>query len=214
MDNDEKAQHFFYNPDNSPTYQEPDYKNWVRINFGSGSLRGFFVHDQCTLGDLDDPSNQLVLEDYMFGLVVEDSTFNESFDAIVGLAYPIFAEPGVEPFFDGLMRAGVMGKDVFSFYMSINPEEEESELVLGAWDETKFDGDLTWHPVVHQRFWSISLDDILVNGQSLGLCDSQRDCLITPDSGTSLVTFPSWAYDIFLDQYGGVVDCEEGWELE
>ena len=126
----------------------------------------------------------------------------------------MFAEPGVEPFFDGLMRAGVMGHDVFSFYMSLNPDEEESELMLGAWADTKLEGDLTWHPVVHQRFWSLALDDVLVNGESLGLCGSDRNCLITPDSGTSLVTFPSWAYDTFMDQYGEVVDCEEGWEYE
>ena len=58
----------------------------------------------CTLGDLDDASNQLVMKDYMFGLVIENSAFTENFDAIVGMAYPEFAEPGVVPFFDGLME--------------------------------------------------------------------------------------------------------------
>ena len=61
----------------SPTYREPaeDDKQYTKISFGSGSLRGYFAHDQCTLGSLDDPSNQLVLDDYMFGLVLEENTF-------------------------------------------------------------------------------------------------------------------------------------------
>ena len=66
----------------------------------------------------------------------------------------------MEPFFDGLMRAGIMGKDVFAFSMSMNPEEEESELMLGGWDESRFTGELKWYPVVHQRFFSITLDDV------------------------------------------------------
>ena len=64
-----KEQHYFYDKNSSETYDEPDIKEWVKINFGSGHLKGFFVHDKCTLGDLDDPSNQLVLDNYMFGMV-------------------------------------------------------------------------------------------------------------------------------------------------
>ena len=55
----------------------------------------------------------------------------------------------MEPFFDGLMRAGILGKDAFAFFMSMNPDMEDSELMLGDWDETRFLGDLKWYPVVH-----------------------------------------------------------------
>ena len=54
--------------------------------------------------------------------------------------------------------------------MSMNPDEEESELVFGTWDEARYSGDLSWYKVTHKRFWSIDLDDILVNGQSIGYC--------------------------------------------
>ena len=33
----------------------------------------------------------------------EDSIFRENFDAIVGLAYPNFAEKGITPFFDNMI---------------------------------------------------------------------------------------------------------------
>ena len=130
------------------------------------------------------------------------------------MAYPSFAEPGVEPFFDGLMSADIMGKNVFAFHMSMNPDDEESELMLGDWDKTRYTGSLKWYNVVHKRFWSITLDDVLIGGKSLGFCTSDSPCLITPDSGTSMISFPSWAYEDFFDKYGGEVDCDEGWEYE
>ena len=107
------------------------------------------------MGDLEDEENRLVLEDYMFGLVVTEDTFNTNFDGIVGLAYPEFAEPGVVPFFDSLMEAGILGKKVFAFHMSMNPSDEESELLLGDWDESRYEGELVWHNVEHRLFWSI-----------------------------------------------------------
>ena len=113
------------------------------------------------------------------------------------MAYPEFAEPGVVPFFDQMMASGVMNKNVFAFHMSMNPKEEQSELTLGDWDESKFSGNLNWYKVVHRRFFSITLDDVLVNGKSLGFCTSSRNCLVTPDSGTALITFPSWAFNMF-----------------
>ena len=208
---------FPFDHSKSPTWQEPsdDEKQWTKISFGSGALRGYFGHDQCVLGDMEDPSNQLVLGDYMFGLVIEDGVFQSNFDAIVGMAYPEFAEKNVVPFFDCLMKAGILEKNAFAFHMSLNPEEEPSELVLGGWDESRYSGDLVWHPVQHKLFWSIQLDDVLVDGKSLGYCGpgTGKTCYITPDSGTSLMTFPSWAYNQFMaSEHGKTKKCKKGEE--
>ena len=148
----------------------------------------------------------------MFGMVTKDTTFNEDFDAIIGMAYPEFAFPDTVPFFDGLMAAGIMNKNVFAFHMSMNPDDEDSEMMLGDWDETKFTGSLNWYNVVNRRFWAITLDDVLIGGNSLGFCTPDKTCLITPDSGTTSITFPSWAFDKFNRDYGSIVDCEPGWE--
>ena len=112
------------------------------------------------------------------------------------------------------MDAGILHKKVFAFHMSMNDDEEESELLLGDWDEAKFEGELAWHEVKHQLFWSIQLDDVLIDGKSLEICgpDTDKDCLLTPDSGTSMITFPSWAHSTFMDAYGDRENCEEGTE--
>ena len=82
------------------TFTEPESHGEVKITFGSGYLRGYFVTDQLTIGNSVDADDKLVLDDYMFGMVTEQTCFHDTFDAIIGLAYPEFAEPGVVPLFD------------------------------------------------------------------------------------------------------------------
>ena len=146
-----RSEHYFYDSDLSTTFVEPEVKIKSYISFGSGGLKGYFVHDKCTLGDLNDKSSQIIFDNFNFGLVTKTDTFNNDFDAIIGMAYPGFAEPGVVPFFDGLMATGKLTKNVFAFHMSQNPENEKSELMLGDWDESKFSGTLKWYDVELQR---------------------------------------------------------------
>ena len=146
-------------------------------------------------------------------MVVENGVFNGKFDALIGMAYPQFAEPGVTPLFDGLMKSGQLARNVHSWYLSYNPDEQ-SEILMGAWNPDKFKGELQWHPVLHKLFWSIKLDDILIGGVSTGYCNQEgKNCLVCPDSGTSLATFPKGHFNHFQKEYGDTVDCEMGQEL-
>lgn len=45
--------------------------------------------------------------------------------------------------------------------MSMN-ENEESELIFGWVDKTRYEGDLKWYPVQDKLFWSLELNDIKV----------------------------------------------------
>ena len=60
------------------------------------------------LGDVEDPENQLKINMFQFGYVTKQTVFTGGFDAIIGLAYPAMAEPGVEPFFDAIMREKIL----------------------------------------------------------------------------------------------------------
>ena len=166
------------------------------------------------MGSPTDPDAQLILGDWKFGMVTQHKVFNGSFDALIGFAFPEFAEPGVVPLFDGLMNSGKLNKDVHSWYISQNPDEQ-SEILLGGWDTDKYTGDIEWHDVTKRLFWSMKLDDIKVGGKSTGFCTrSGANCTVTPDSGTSLLTFPEEHNTIFQSYYGGKTDCIEGEELQ
>lgn len=175
----------------------------MKITFGSGYLRGYFVNDQVTVGDVSEGAaddQRLTLGNYTFGMVTEETCFQDSFDAIIGMAYPEFAEPGIVPFFDTMMDGRVLADDVFAFHMSMSPDEEESEVMFGEYnpdkiDHSRNDGEIEWHDVVHKLFWSLQLDDVKIGGQSLGLCSPEDPCTFTPDTGTSLLTFPPHLMD-------------------
>lgn len=107
---------------------------------------------------------------FQFGLVTEENVFGSSFDAIFGLAYPSMAEPGLTPFFDTMMEQDLVDEDIFAFYMSMNPLVDDSELTFGSYDTARIDGDITWHPVIDQLFWSLNLEDVKIGNQSIGVC--------------------------------------------
>jgi hypothetical protein len=54
-----------------------------------------------------------------------------------------------------------------------------------------------WHPVLFKYMFGVQLDDIKINGKSLGFCGPngiKKDCLITVDSGTTMMAMPGWAF--------------------
>ena len=105
------------------------------------------------------------------------------------------------------MTMNFLKEPIFAFYMSLNPWEsgmkgDQSQLTLGYVDESKFVGEIMWHPVVKKVYWALSLDSIKLNGVVLPICGVAfgNSCLMTPDSGTTFMTMPSWAKKIFVEQ--------------
>jgi hypothetical protein len=96
-------------------------------------------------------------------------------------------------------------------------------LTLGGYDSERITDEITWHPVLGRMYWSISLDDILINGKSMGICKNAAtpiECRVTPDSGTTMMTMPSWAYTKFSNMlYYPITSssgypCMPGFEFE
>jgi len=96
--------HFAYDEKLSKTAQITPQKAY--ISFGSGSLSGHFYIDDFRIGGCQfcQSTSQILIKNQKFGNVEkEDSIFRENFDAIVGLAYPNFAERGITPVFDNMI---------------------------------------------------------------------------------------------------------------
>jgi hypothetical protein len=85
-------------------------------------------------------------------MIKKECVLDTTFDAIIGLAYPSMASSRGTPLFDNMINQGLLNKNVFSFFMSLN-EHEDSELCFGWYDESKFEGPIIWYPVIHQFFW-------------------------------------------------------------
>lgn len=61
-------------------------------------------------------------------------------------------------------------------------------------------GDVAWNDVTFKYMYGVKLDDVKVGGKSTGVCDLGTECLITFDSGTSLMSIPSFANDHFASK--------------
>lgn len=70
-------------------------------------------------------------------------------------------------------------------------------MTLGYYDKEKFTGEIAWNDVAFKYMYGVKLDDVKVNGKTTGVCATGKECLITFDSGTSLMSIPSFADEMF-----------------
>lgn len=92
-----------FNPDNSDTFEMSNVG--VEIEFGSGSLLGYFGYDDFTIGGGHD--HEIIhIKHQVFGVVMKEHLFDDTFDAIIGLAYNAMADSGSgsTPLFDSMMQ--------------------------------------------------------------------------------------------------------------
>lgn len=91
---------------------------------------------------------------------------------------------------------------MFAFYLTSKQAEDmgmQSDLTFGYFDKEKFKGDIHWNNVDYKYMYGVKLDDIKFNGKPSGVCkDRPNGCLITFDSGTSLMSVPKFATKHFM----------------
>lgn len=84
---------------------------------------------------------------------------------------------------------------------------------FGYYDKAKYTGDIHWNDIKFKYMFGVQLDDIKVNGKNLNICSNRPEgCLITFDSGTSLMSVPSFAHQFLIDNKiptaHSYVECE------
>lgn len=104
------------------------------------------------------------------------------FDGILGLGFDSISVGGVKTVFHNAMEQGQVEKPVFAFYLGDNAD---GELTFGGYDASKFEGELTWIPLMEASYWRIALDKVQIGSFST----TATDAIV--DSGTSLITGPT-----------------------
>lgn len=176
--------HSKYKASASSTYKKNGKP--AAIQYGTGSIAGFFSQDHVTVGDL----------------VVEDQDFIEAtkepgvtflmakFDGILGLGFKEISVGDAVPVWYNMVKQGLVKDPVFSFWFNRNSDEGEGgEIVFGGVDPNHYKGKHTYVPVTHKGYWQFDMGDVLVDGQSTGFCSG--GCSAIADSGTSLIAGPT-----------------------
>jgi hypothetical protein len=58
------------------------------------------------------------------------------------------------PFFFNLVKSKVLDEDLFTIWLSSDPEEEPAGiLTFGYADPLRYEGNITYHPVIMKAYW-------------------------------------------------------------
>ncbi|XP_044871703.1 gastricsin-like isoform X1 [Mauremys mutica] len=202
------SNHARFNPSQSSTYSSNGQT--FSLQYGSGSLTGFFGYDTMTL-------QNIAVTNQEFGLSENEPGTNfiyAQFDGILGMAYPSLAVGGATTALQGMLQENLLSQPIFSFYLSSQPSSQYGgEVVFGGVDSSLYSGQIYWAPVTQELYWQIGIDEFAIGGQATGWCS--QGCQAIVDTGTSLLTVPQQLMSTFLQDVGAqeneygeyVVDC-------
>lgn len=190
--------HQKYDHDASSTYKKNGSS--FEIRYGSGSLEGYVSQDTLLFGDLKIPNQDFAEATNEPGLAFAFGKF----DGILGLAYDTISVNKIVPPIYNAINKGLLDAPQFAFYLGDSSKSDDGGLCsLGGYDESKFEGDITWLPVRRKAYWEVSFD-------GLGLGDEYATLKghgAAIDTGTSLIALPSQLAEILNAQIG----AEKGW---
>ncbi|ODQ77875.1 hypothetical protein BABINDRAFT_163250 [Babjeviella inositovora NRRL Y-12698] len=191
--------HAKYDHSSSSSYKENGTE--FSIQYGSGSLSGYFSRDTLTLGDLVIPNQSFAEATSEPGLAFAFGKF----DGILGLAYDtISVGHAVPPVYQAIDQ-GLLDKKQFAFYLGDTNKDADKGGVatFGGYDDQYYTGKITWLPVRRKAYWEVSFDGIGLGNEYASL--EGHGAAI--DTGTSLIALPSGLAEILNAQIG----AKKGW---
>lgn len=131
----------------------------------------------------------------------------------MGLGYDTISVAQVVPPFYNMIQQSLIDEPLFSFYITSSADGNPigGELVFGAIDESRYEGELVYAPVIRKGYWEVKLDDLKIGDQKQNL--SGRAAI---DTGTSLIACPTEISEQINAQIGAqkgfrgvhTVDCK------
>lgn len=190
-----------YDHELSSTYTSLDIP--LAVQFGSGIVRGVLGNDTLIMGGIKIPGQNFAEVTYESGSVF----YYAKFSAIMGLGFNTLAHDDTVPVFDHIVESKFLEWNVFAFYYSLN-EDDESELMIGDVDHSKYHGHIHWVSVTEDPYyWTVLVTDVLFGYKSTGLC--KGGCLAAMDTGTTLILAPSEAVDILYRKIENPCDLND-----
>ncbi|KAM4834975.1 gastricsin [Thomomys bottae] len=183
-----------FNPSQSSTYTTNGQT--FSLQYGTGSLTGFFGYDTLTVQDIQVPNQE-------FGLSQTEPGYTfvfAKFDGIMGLAYPGLSAGGATTALQGMMQEGALSNALFSVYLGSKEGSDEGAVIFGGVDESLYTGDVYWAPVTRELYWQIGLKEFFVGDQASGWCS--QGCQGIVDTGTSLLTVPQNYLNTLMEAIG------------
>jgi len=191
-----------YNPAASSTYKANGTS--FEIRYGSGSMKGFVVHDKLTMGELQ------CEVDFAAATNEPGLTFKVAkFDGILGLGWPTIAVDGITPVMQKLAEERVIDSYMFGFYLQ-SDTKKTGKLTIGGYDKSKASS-INWVPVSQENYWSVnmvslSFGGVVATSVTWAIIDSGTSLLVGPKADVTAIASQFGATDIGNGEY--TVDCD------
>ncbi|KAG0313085.1 hypothetical protein BGZ99_009089 [Dissophora globulifera] len=90
---------------------------------------------------------------------------------------------------------------------SSSSSSNDGEFIFGSIDASRFEGELTFLPITHRKYWQVKIDGVQVDGhEDLGIHGE-----VIVDTGTTLLVFPIAQAKKINKAIGAKSDPWEGW---
>lgn len=161
------------------------------LEYGSGGISGYWSIDNVQLGAVSAQGFTLGETTAAHGLAF----LVGHLDGILGLAYQSISVDNLPTFLD----SSDASEHTFSFFLG--SDSEESYLIIPGIDENLYEGDLVYHRVIQEKYWSLNLTDIAVGSDHI---PGASDFYGVIDSGTSLIVGNKNIVQPLIDKIGKV----------
>uniref|UniRef100_A0A8D2CR84 Gastricsin n=1 Tax=Sciurus vulgaris TaxID=55149 RepID=A0A8D2CR84_SCIVU len=185
-----------FNPSQSSTFSTNGQT--FSLQYGTGSLTGFFGYDTLTVSSIQVPNQE-------FGLSEKEPGTNfvyAQFDGIMGLAYPALSMGGATTALQGMLRVEALSSPIFSVYLK--GSEDGGAVIFGGVDDNLYTGEVSWAPVTRELYWQIGIEDVDSETEASGWCS--QGCQAMVDTGTSLLVVPKKHLSALLQTIGAQED--------
>ncbi|KAF8585975.1 acid protease [Ramaria rubella] len=163
------------------------------LAYGTGDVEGTIAQETVTLGGLS------VRQQYFGAVSSESSDFSDvPFSGIIGMAFSSISATHEATFMERLIKEKQVNVAAFGVHLTRH-KPKGSAVCIGCYDPSKYTGAISWNPVTSQTYWSIALNNVLVNGVGT----SSRQYTAAIDTGTSLVYLPVDLTDSIYGQIPG-----------
>ncbi len=172
----------------------------LQVTFGTGVVIGEINQDVMHIGGIE-------IQKQKFAEILDESgdVFSAGkFSGILGLGFPAMAAYDVIPVFDNIIKSKKLKRNVMSFYYSYD-EKYDGEVIFGNTNKERYYGRILYYPLIEKYYWTIKMDDVKLNGRSIGLC--KNGCLAVVDTGTTLISAPTEDLKILLEKISINNDC-------
>lgn len=191
------------------------HRDEAEIRFGTGVVKGQFVHEAVCVGAGNPADKQLCVEmNIVAAQAMSDNPFLEfEFDGIVGLGLEGLAVSKEFSFLNRL--AAQAGRFQFAMYRAPSDRDSGHEIAIGGYNHKRFTGGLQWTRAIEAErgFWQVRLRGVRIGNTSLDICSAESGCPGILDTGSSHLGVPkAWTSHItkvLSGAPGGHADCRD-----